>query len=580
MWKYSWRFSIGTKNRFVLFVALNIIANILILAQPLIIANIFNAVQFTESDPALLTHITKNLILFVIIQILFSFFHHTSRYLEIKNSFNVQRQYALAMFRKVLMLPLSWHKNHHSGDTIDKIKKARDHLEDFAGSIFMITERTVRFIGSLIILFIFDWRSALAIAIISIFVFWMVVIFDKYLVKYYMKIFNAQNYLAAGIHDYISNFVTVLTLRLRGRVNKEIDYRSKIGYPPTKQYAKLQEIKWAILGVLVAAATALAIGINAYVSYVATGVIVLGTLFALYGYLYNISAAFFTFAWRYSNIVRMDAAVQAAEVITDSYEDAQRPTEVAKMPENWKEIMINNFSFVYEDEENDRVHIDDVSLNIKKGARVALIGESGSGKSTVLTLLRGLYDAASAQVVVDGKEMEHGLAHIHALVTLMPQEPEIFNTSIEDNITMGVHTMKKNVAHAIDLARFTDVLKRLPQGLNSNIQEKGVNLSGGEKQRLALARGIVAAKDSDLILMDEPTSSVDSINEMEIYKNLFRYFKGRTIISSIHRLHLLREFDYVYMFADGKVIGEGSLDDLLKTNKRFLRLWKKYGVKS
>ncbi|MEK7113823.1 MAG: ATP-binding cassette domain-containing protein, partial [Patescibacteria group bacterium] len=128
----------------------------------------------------------------------------------------------------------------------------------------------------------------------------------------------------------------------------------------------------------------------------------------------------------------------------------------------------------------------------------------------------------------------------------------------------------------MDMAAFSDVLKRLPKGLESNIVEKGVNLSGGEKQRLALARGLLASKDKDIILLDEPTSSVDFHNELYIYENIFASFPKKTVISSIHRLHLLSLFDEIFFFKDGKIITRGTLEELKTNSPEFMSLWDKY----
>jgi ATP-binding cassette subfamily B protein len=118
------------------------------------------------------------------------------------------------------------------------------------------------------------------------------------------------------------------------------------------------------------------------------------------------------------------------------------------------------------------------------------------------------------------------------------------------------------------------VLKQLPKGLQSNIMEKGVNLSGGQKQRLALARGILAAKSSDIILLDEPTSSVDPKTEIKIYEKLFEECREKAVISSLHRLYLLSYFDYVYVLHAGRIAAEGSFEDLKKTSSVFIDLWK------
>jgi ABC-type multidrug transport system fused ATPase/permease subunit len=142
---------------------------------------------------------------------------------------------------------------------------------------------------------------------------------------------------------------------------------------------------------------------------------------------------------------------------------------------------------------------------------------------------------------------------------------------------MGFPVERGELDKFIEMAQFKKVLSRLDKGLETNVLEKGVSLSGGEKQRLALARGLLAGKDSDVLLLDEPTSSVDSLNEIKIHENIFRNFREKTIICSIHRLHLLSKFDHIYLFDRGKIIAEGSLKDI-KKNPKFGYILNKYGL--
>ena len=201
------------------------------------------------------------------------------------------------------------------------------------------------------------------------------------------------------------------------------------------------------------------------------------------------------------------------------------------------------------------------------------MGESGSGKSTILALLRGLYTPQYGMVFsIDDAIFD--ISTLNETVTLFPQEPEIFENTIEYNITLGLPFEEKMVWEVCDLAHFSETAKQLPKALSSNIQEKGVNLSGGQKQRLALARGILAAKESQVVLMDEPTSSVDAKTEALIYEQLFANFSEKVIISSLHRLHLLRYFDYVYVLQNGRIIEEGTLEYLQKNAPVFMELWK------
>jgi ABC-type multidrug transport system fused ATPase/permease subunit len=217
-----------------------------------------------------------------------------------------------------------------------------------------------------------------------------------------------------------------------------------------------------------------------------------------------------------------------------------------------------------------------LEITLERGKKIALVGESGSGKSTLMSLIRGLHMTDNVSVRCDGKELPEKLRSLGGHTTLIPQDPELFSNTVEYNVSVDTEQSVTELMQDIDIACFTTVLDRLPQGLKTNIAEKGVNLSGGEKQRLALARGIFAAKQSDIILLDEPTSSVDSMNELQIHKNIFARFPDRCIVASIHRLHLLPLFDEVYVLEKGKLIEHGKPQDLMQGQGLLAKMWKAY----
>jgi ABC-type multidrug transport system fused ATPase/permease subunit len=188
-----------------------------------------------------------------------------------------------------------------------------------------------------------------------------------------------------------------------------------------------------------------------------------------------------------------------------------------------------------------------------------------------------LIEPDTVSLTVDGRPYARLKSLMH-LSTLIPQEPEIFDNAIEYNITAGITHRTEDVVDAARLAAFEEVVEALPHKYRTHINEKGVNLSGGQKQRLALARGIFAAADSSIILLDEPTSSVDPVNELKIYRNLFRHFASRCVISSVHRLHLLPMFDHIYVLDQGRVVEQGSFGDLLKSDGRLAGMWADYQV--
>ncbi len=329
----------------------------------------------------------------------------------------------------------------------------------------------------------------------------------------------------------------------------------------------------------VSVATAGILIYSASSSFEKEGVIVIGTLFILFGYLRRIGQAFFTFAWKYGEIVRQDSAVRAAEVINEEYEKLKIKKE-KYLPKNWQKVEVKNLNFTYKENKSSKANfksndIHNASFRFSRGDKIAFIGESGSGKSTVLSLLRGLHFPESGKVFCDGKKLESGIRHLNEHILLIPQDPELFNATVKENITMGERVGEEKIKKAMQVAKFSEVVTRLKKGLKTNVMEKGVSLSGGEKQRLALSRGLLVADKFDIILLDEPTSSVDSKNELAIYQKIFEEFKNKTIISSIHRLHLLPKFDYIYQFKKGEIVLEGTFEKLLK-DKNFKEMWDDY----
>jgi ABC-type multidrug transport system fused ATPase/permease subunit len=223
------------------------------------------------------------------------------------------------------------------------------------------------------------------------------------------------------------------------------------------------------------------------------------------------------------------------------------------------------------------MQVDGVTLTVRKGESVALIGASGSGKTTILKVIHGMYDQARGTYATDDHAPQATtFANIDLSSTLVPQEPEVFSSTIRENITLGMGYSDKEVRVATDMARFTDVIASLPNGLASVVNEKGVNLSGGQKQRLALARALLFGKDKQILLLDESTSSVDSENEGYIYEAIRKEFSNRVIIASIHKLNLLKYFDRVIMFDAGKVVDDGSFDELYARNGYFKEQWDEY----
>jgi ABC-type multidrug transport system fused ATPase/permease subunit len=301
----------------------------------------------------------------------------------------------------------------------------------------------------------------------------------------------------------------------------------------------------------------------------AGAVIMIGSVTAIFQYMDQLMESFAFYDGDYESAIHWKTDFEAVRPIFEA-EAQPVPAEGSSLRE-WKQIVVHPLCFSYSD---GRLHLNDVSLKLGRRSKIALVGESGSGKSTLLQVLRGLSCMPGGVMTVDGDAMP--ISALSGTATLIPQEPEIFENTIRHNITMGIPAEEAEVVNAVRIAGFDQVIGGLPDGLGSDIREKGVNLSGGEKQRLALARGVFAIRDSSIVLLDEPTSNIDPLTEMMIFERLFELLADRCVISSLHRLHLVRLFDYVYVMREGRIVEEGTFADLCTRGGEFSRLWAVY----
>lgn len=570
-----WKYSEGNRRSVVLYFLMFIAANSISFFEPLIIAKLLNIIQergiTAESLPSLIFF----LLLLPAQELGFWAFHGPARIIENKNAFLARANYKKYLLDGVMAFPIEWHTDHHSGDTIDKIGKGTEALYEFSERTFQVISSVILLVSSYIALAYFNLHASYIVLFIVTFTFLLIIQFDKVLVRQYKTIYGAENKISEKIFDVISNITTVIILRIEKLVSSSI-YKKIID--PLRLYMKnrkISEVKWFLVAVCGAVMVFLVLASYFYLGVKAGSIILVGTAYALYGYVGRIRSIFFDFAYMWSDFVRQKAAVMNAEEIANEFRDKKK-VRTLRLDSNWNELKIDSLKFSYHSEKETDLHLDNVSLAIRRGERIALIGESGSGKTTLLKVIRELYHPDQVDVYLDGKKLHHNFESISSDIALIPQDPEIFSTTIKENITVGINHEISYIKKFTDMARFTEVAERLPKKFDSYIYEKGVNLSGGERQRLALARGLMACDDKSIVLLDEPTSSVDTKNELLIYQNIFREFGDKTIIASVHRLHLLPLFDKIYFFKSGKIVASGSLSELLSSSEEFKILWERY----
>lgn len=496
-------------------------------------------------------------------------FQWTMTYFTNVISYKTVRDLRRDVFCKFNDVPLSYIDTHSHGDLISRVINDVDAVGDGLSQMFLqLFSGIVTILGTMVFMFIIDWRIALAVIILtplSLFV-------AAFIGKMTHNRFARQQQLQGDISSYVEEYVG------NQRIVKAFSYEDRAFENFEKYNQELYTVgfKAQFAGALANPSTRF---VNATV-YAAVGIF--GAITAIAGTLsVGQLSCFLTYANQYTKpfnevtgvLTQLQTAIAAAGRVFDVLDAEDEPEDKPDSikVENCKgNVKIENVNFSYV---KDKPLITNFSLDVKSGSHIAIVGPTGCGKTTFINLLMRFYDTDSGKISVDGvdiKDMERD--ELRKLYGMVLQDSWLFCGTIMENLKYGnPNATDEEVIEAAKAAYAHSFIRRMPDGYDTMISEGGGNLSQGQKQLLCIARAMLS--NPTMLILDEATSSIDTLTEIRVQKAFAKIMQGRTSFVVAHRLSTIKESDVILVMRDGNIIEQGTHDELLAKGGFYKKLY-------
>ncbi|MDE1975531.1 MAG: ABC transporter ATP-binding protein [Patescibacteria group bacterium] len=463
-------------------------------------------------------------------------------------------------FGYLLLLPMSFHKRNKMGEVAGKINTAAGSLETIAGQIVIdLAPQILSIVIAVAIAFYMKWLLGVILVVgLLIYIFVLankIQPLARYQKEYYDVIFKSvwgDNY------DVIGNALAVKQATAEDFERNKLNNNSRKALPLWMRMTKV----WGDLSLyqrLTILATQVLIFILSAV-YIHAGTMTIGELIAFNAYAAMIFGPFVTIARQWqtiqNGIVNLDETEKILRLPTEDYHPARAEKFDIRGGVSFKGV-----DFKYDE---GKPVLEGISFEAKPGDVVALVGESGVGKSTLVDLISGYHFADKGEVDIDGHDIRKvDLVDLRGKIAIVPQEVVLFNDTIEMNVKYG--NFKASDAAVREAARKADAagfIEKFPDKWKQVVGERGIKLSVGQKQRVSIARAVL--RDPVILILDEPTSALDASTEKTITDSLNELMRGKTTFIIAHRLSTVRRADLILVFKEGKIIERGRHDELLK----------------
>jgi ABC-type multidrug transport system fused ATPase/permease subunit len=479
------------------------------------------------------------------------------------------------VYGKLQSQSLGYLQLQRTGDLMSRAIGDVDEVQSFiVNSIDQIIGDGGLWITTVIIVLYFDWRVAGASLLPLVAVFFMLIVFNRRVRPIYTAARQAAGEVNTRLQENLSG-VTVIKIFGREKEEAHRFERATWGYYVQQMKAVIaRNIYFPFTRAVGFLSNVFMIGVGGYLILKnPAGSFSVGTLLMFRAYWWRLFGPVQTLARVNDMVQRGGAAARRVFEVLDAPEELPDAPDAVAVQEITGAMSLENVSFRYPGDAGSKMPLvlKGVNLAISPGQTVALCGPSGAGKSTVLSLLLRFYDPVEGRVLLDGRDLRSiRRESFRGHFALVQQETFLFNDSVLDNIRYGHHeaTMEM-VSAAARAANAHGFISRLPSGYDTKVGERGVRLSGGQKQRISIARAFLA--NPAVLLLDEPTSSVEPESEATIIAALDRLMAGRTAVLTSHRPSLINQADLVYVIEDGRVSDSGSVAEMMSRGGWFAR---------
>lgn len=473
----------------------------------------------------------------------------------------------LIAMKKISTIKYLHYKNIGTGELIQLVENGADAGQKILFDFYLNVFRNI--LPSLIIgmafIGFYDYNVLLGIILSYVFVF----LITKLLLK---RLYNVKNKILISEEKFTSRtvraFMEMVVFRTNRRYKNEIEKNRKRANEIIRAKTKIymtHELFFTSFVIIVGIIKVFAIYIG--MKQIFEGSSSIGTIVALITLIDRVYEPIAIFNVEYVDLKLNRLAFKRFKSLMEKPDDEKIYSgKEANISQG--NITLKNISYKY----NDDVILNEISLNLCAGKSYALVGLSGTGKTTILNLLAGLLKPDDGKIMIDGQDLlTLNLDSYYKHTAYLSQSPSIFHGSVHENLSFDKKVSDDILWDALEKANLFNRVKSMENGLDENVGERGNRLSGGEKQRLALARTIVM--QPKIVILDESTSALDSINEERVIKNLFAALGSSTVIAVTHRVHTTHRFDNVILMDEGSIKAQGSMEELLKNDILFRRIY-------